>query len=109
MILLVTTPRAVVLPVCIGVGGCLCPIIFNAWSAGIDYCQLMNRAPRSASEAEEMTTLMIWEILITSPLFDGMAASSDMKIFYLLVFLLLFMRGKRYQCVRQAPCQKRGM
>ena len=50
--LLVTTPRAVVFSVCIGVGGCLCPNISNAWRAGIASCQLMNRAPSSASAAE---------------------------------------------------------
>ena len=32
--LLVTTPGAVVLSVCIGVGGCLCPIFSNVWRAG---------------------------------------------------------------------------
>ena len=78
-ILLVITPRAVVLSVCIGVEVCLCPIISNAWRAWIASRKLMNRAPRSASAAEDMTVLMILEILMTSPLFDGMAASSDMK------------------------------
>ena len=81
VMLLVTTTRAVVLSVCIGVGGCLCPIIPNAWCAGIASRQLMNRAPRSASAVEDMTDLMIWEIVMTSPFFDGMDTSSDMKKF----------------------------
>ena len=76
---LVTTPRAVVLLVCIGVGGYLCPIICNAWRDGIAYRQLTKRAPSSASTAEDMTALMIWKIVMKAPLFDRMAALSDMK------------------------------
>ena len=60
-------------------GGCLCPIISNACRAGIDSRQSMNRDPRSDSAAEDMTALMIWEIVTTAPLFDGMDALSDMK------------------------------
>ena len=78
-ILLVTTQSAVVLSVCIGVGGCLWPIVSNAWRAGIVYLQLMRRAPNSASAAEDMTALMICEIVRTDPLFDGTAESSDLK------------------------------
>ena len=77
--LLVTTPRAVVLLVCIGVGGCLWPMVSNTWRAGIDSMQLMKRDPNSASYAEDMTTFMICEIVRTDPLFDGTAESSDMK------------------------------
>ena len=58
--LLVTTPRVVVLSVCVGMGGCLCPIISNSWRAGIASWQLMNRVHISASAAEDMTALMTW-------------------------------------------------
>ena len=77
--LLVTNPGSVVLLVCIDVGGCLCPIIYNAWRALIAYRQLINRAPGSASAVEDMTALIIWDIVMTSPFFDGMDTSSDMK------------------------------
>ena len=79
--LIVTTPKAVVLSVCIGLGGCMFPIIFNAWRSGIASRKLTNRAPRLASAAEDMKVLMIWEIVMTAPLFDGIAAPSDMKKF----------------------------
>ena len=81
IVLFVTTPIAVVLSVCIGVGGCLCPMVSNAWSAGIASLQLMKRAPNSASAAEDMTAFIIFEIVRTDPLFDGTAESSDMKKF----------------------------
>ena len=77
--LLVTTPRAVVLSVCIGVGGCLWPIFSNAWRARMASLQLMKRDPNSASAAENMTAFMICEMVRTDPLFGGTAESSDMK------------------------------
>ena len=82
--LLVTTTREVVLLVCIGVRGCLCPIISNAWRDGIASQQLMNMAPSSASAEGDMTALTIWEIVMTAQCFDGMDASSDMKNVHLL-------------------------
>ena len=77
--LLLTTPRAVVLLVCTGVGGCLCPIILSAWRAGIASLQFMKRALSSASAAEDITALIIWDTVMTAPLSGGMAAFSDMK------------------------------
>ena len=77
--LLVTTPRSVVLSVCIGVGGCLWPIVYNAWRAGIVSLQLIKRDPNSASAAEYMTSFMIIEMARTYPLFGGTAESSYMK------------------------------
>ena len=76
---LLTTPRAVVLSVCTGVGGCLCPIILSACRAGFAFLQLMKRATNLASAAEDITALMIWETVRTAPLFDWMASSLDMK------------------------------
>ena len=77
--LLVTTPREVVLLVCIGVGGCLWPMVSNAWRAGITSLQLMKRAPNSTSDAEDMNAFMICEIVKTDPLFGETAESLDMK------------------------------
>ena len=79
--LLVTNPSTVVLSFYIGVGGCLCPIVSNAWRAGIASLQLIKRAPNSASAAEYMTAFMICEMVRTDPLFGGAAESSDMKKF----------------------------
>ena len=56
-------------------------IVSNAWHAGIASLQLVKRAPNSDSFAEDMTAFMIFEIVGTDPLFDGMAESSDMKKF----------------------------
>ena len=78
-IFLFTTLKAVVLLVCTGVGGCLCPMISSACRAGIASLQFMKRAPSSASAAEDITALMIWETVRMAPLFDGMASSLDMK------------------------------
>ena len=51
----VTNPRAVVLSVCTGVGGCLCPISLTVFLAGMAWRELMKRAPILASAAEVMT------------------------------------------------------
>ena len=79
--LLVTTLSAVVLSVCIGVGGCLCPIVSNVCRDGIASLQLIKRDPNSASADEDMTAFMICEMARTDPLFGGTAELSDMKKF----------------------------
>ena len=79
MTLLFTTPSAVVLSVCIGVGGCLCPRKSRVCRAGMASLQLMYRAPILASAADDMTALMICEIVRMAPLLLGIASSLDMK------------------------------
>ena len=75
-----TTPNAVVLSVCIGVGGCLCPRNSKTCLAGTAASrQLMNNALTSASAAEDSTALIICEMVITAPLLSGVSASLDMK------------------------------
>ena len=69
--LLVTTPCTVVLSVCIGVVGYVCPISSRDWRAGMDSLQFMNFAPSSASTADNMTTLMILDIINTAPFLVG--------------------------------------
>ena len=59
IMLLVTTSSDVVLSVCIGVRGCLCPISSWECRAGMASWQLMNRVHSSASAADDMTALMI--------------------------------------------------
>ncbi len=79
IMLLFTTQSAVVLSVCIGVGGCLCPRNSRACWAGMASLQLMQSAPISASAVDDMTALMICEILRMAPLLLGIASSFDMK------------------------------
>ena len=80
-IFLLTTPKDVVLSVCIGVGGFLCPTISSACRAGIASLQFMKRSPSSASAAEDITALMISETVRMAPLFSVMELSLDMKKF----------------------------
>ena len=88
-ILLVTTLWVVVLSVCISVGGYSCPIALRACRAGMASLQLMKRAPSSASAAEDITALMIWEMVTTALLKSGMGELLYMKKWppaWLLVF-----------------------
>ena len=79
-ILLVTFPGAVMLSVCIGWGfGYLCLVVLSTWYTGMISLQSMISAPSSDSVAEDITTLMICEIVMTSPLFSGMALLPGMK------------------------------
>ena len=71
-----TTPRAVVLSVCIDVGVCLCPISPIVILSGTASRQLINSAHSSASAADDMAVLMILEIVVTAPLFGGSEDSS---------------------------------
>ena len=66
-----TTPSAVVLSVCIGVGGCLCPISSRVCCAGIASRQLMESASSSASAAEDMIVLITCDVVSKEPLFGG--------------------------------------
>ena len=75
----VTNTRAVVLSVCIGIGGCLCPIYSTVFLDGMAWRELTKSAPISASAAEVITFLMIWAMLSTAPLFGGFSEWSDRK------------------------------
>ena len=79
IMLLFTTPSAVVLSVCNGVGGCLCPKYSSVFCAGMASRQLMKRVWISASASEDMTALMIWEIVRIEPFLLGMGSLLDMK------------------------------
>ena len=72
-------PCAVVLYVCIGVGGYVCHISSGDWRAGVDSLKLMENAPSSASAADDMTLLTIFAKVNTDPLLRGNAVLSDMK------------------------------
>ena len=62
MTLLLTTPNAVVLLVCIGVGGCLCPMNSRMCCTGTASRQFMYSAPTSTLAADDSTALIICNI-----------------------------------------------
>ena len=61
------------------VGDCLWPISPRACWEGTASRKLMNRAESLACAAEDMTALMIWEMVMTAPLLGGVEVSLDMK------------------------------
>ena len=69
--LLLTAPRAMVLLVCMGIGGCRYPITMRVWRSGMVLRKFKYRAPRSALAADDMTALMIWATVRTAPLLGG--------------------------------------
>ena len=58
-ILLVSSACAVALSVCIGVRGCGCPSSIRVCRIATAVFALMNRAPNSASAADDMTARII--------------------------------------------------
>ena len=56
---LLTAPNAVVLLVCIGVGGCLCHMDLRMCLAGTASWQFMYSAPTLALAADDSTALII--------------------------------------------------
>ena len=78
-ILLLMKPLAVVLSVCIGVGGCGCPISFSMFLMWADSLALTKRDPTSASAADDTAALIICDILRMAPLLDGMSSLLDKK------------------------------
>ena len=67
-ILLFTTPRAVVLSVCIGLRGCGWPISCRVILADTASHALMQRSPISASVADVTTALISCAMFNTAPL-----------------------------------------
>ena len=75
--LVLTTPLAVELSVCMGVWGCGCPISARMFLMCTAYLALMNSATNSASVAEDITTLIICATLWMLPLLGGTSALLD--------------------------------
>jgi len=80
MILFVSSAFAVELSVCIGVSGWGWPSSTSAYRIETAIFALMNSAPNSASAADDMTALIIWEILRTAPLLRGMFSLPAMNM-----------------------------
>ena len=79
MIVLLTTPLAVVLSVWMGVTRCVHPIYVNVRRIGISSFALTLSAPSSASAVDEMTNLMICLMVRTGPFHFGSGLFSDKK------------------------------
>lgn len=74
-----TNPRAVVLSVWIGVGGCWWPISMRVVLAGMACLELRNNAPIYASAADNITLFRILAMFSTALLSTGSGALSDRK------------------------------
>ena len=57
----------------------MCPILSMAWRAGMDYLKLMSSYPSSASATDDMTALMILDIVNNAPLFGDTYVFVDIK------------------------------
>ncbi len=79
-ILLVSSACAVALLVCIGVHGCGWPSSASIWCIERAVFALLNRAPDSASAADDMTAQIIYEILRMVPLLKGMSSFLAMNM-----------------------------
>jgi hypothetical protein len=78
-ILLLITPSAVELSVCIGVRGCGWPIsvsICRRYTASLAF---KNNAPNSASAADDITAFIMVAMVKTAPLFGGLSTLLDRK------------------------------
>jgi hypothetical protein len=78
----VTTPSAVLLLVCVGLGGWGCPISLSEFCIRTASCALMYNAPSSALAAQDVTALKSCAILSTVPLLLGSFVSDDVKRFH---------------------------
>ena len=78
--MLFTTPAASELSVCRGDFGCGHLISCKVCLVATISSDVMNIAPNSAYEAEDMTNLMIFASVSTGPFHQGMALFSERKI-----------------------------
>ena len=83
--------------VCTGVGGFLCYIYSIVCQSVSALCKLMQKAPKSAFDAEDMNLLIIYVIARTTPLLDGFSALSDVQKFS--IALLRALVSKRYDAL----------
>ncbi len=79
-ILLVSSACNVALSVCIGVHGCGLLSLMRVCRMETAVFALMNRAPNSASAADDMTAQIISEMLRTAPLLKGISSLPAMNM-----------------------------
>ena len=77
MIVLLVTPTAVELLHWMGVLGCGRPILVRACHSGTISLEMVKRPASSASEAYDMTFLIIFAMVRTGPLCRGIGTSSE--------------------------------
>ncbi len=94
IILLVSSVWAVELLVCMGVQVCGCPISLRVQCMETAVLALMNNAPSLASAANDITPLIICDILSTAPLLMGMSSVPAMNVW--LFALLQALGSDRY-------------
>ncbi len=80
IILLLSSVWAVKLSVCMGVQVCGRPISLRVRHMETAILVLMNNAPSLVSAADDITALIICEILSTTPLLMGMSSVPAMKM-----------------------------
>ena len=71
------TPNAVKLSHWMGVLGCGHPILMSSWRSGNISLEMVKSPASSASEADDMTVLIICAIVRNGPLWRGIGTSSD--------------------------------
>ena len=76
MVLLVT-PNAVELLYWMGVLGCGHPIYMSAWRGGTIFLEMVKKPDSSASDADDMTFLIICAVVRTGPLWRGTGTYSE--------------------------------
>jgi hypothetical protein len=80
IILLVSSAWAVELSVCMGVQVCGCPISLRVHCMETAVLVLMNSALSVASAADDITALIIYDMLSTAPLLMGMPSLPAMNM-----------------------------
>ena len=78
-ILTLHTASAIVLSICNGVGGCLCPIYSSTILMYDASRVMMYSTTSSASVADFVACLIMWAMLIIMSLFCGIVALLDKK------------------------------
>ena len=104
-----TIPCAVVLSVCIIVGNFLYPIYSGAWRSGMASLQLMNSDPSSASAADYMMALVVFEMVHTSPFWGGGDLLLDINKCPPALLMGFFQRDMRHRCGLLGPYHSLGV
>ncbi len=97
IILLMSSAWAVKLSVCMGVQVCGCSISLRVHCMETAVLALMNNAPSLASAANDITALIICDMLSTAPLLMGMSSVPAMNMW--LPALLRALGSDRYNAL----------
>ena len=92
-ILILMSPSAVLLSVCIGVHCDVWHRFLSVLCMGISVLAFKNNSPGSASAADDIILWMIVDMLRTAPLFEGFFSSLDRKWWPPARLCALFLEG----------------